>query len=49
MVTQSNSRFAASGTLILSVHSVTMTVGFGLVAVKQKADRSRAFFNERAV
>ena len=34
--TQSNYRFDTSDTLIVTVHSVTMPVGFGKVAIKQK-------------
>ena len=35
-MTQSNSRFNASDTLIVTVHSVTMSVGFGRDGIKQK-------------
>jgi len=36
-VTQSNSRFNASQTLNLTVHSVTMPVEFGRSVIKQKS------------
>ena len=35
-VKQSNSRFNASDTVIVTVHSVTIPVGFGRVAIKRK-------------
>jgi len=44
-VKQSNYRFVTSDTLIVTNHSVTMPVGFGKVAIKQKGDHARAWFS----
>jgi len=40
-VKQSNSRFHATDTLIVTVHSVAMPVGFGGAGLNERADRSR--------
>jgi hypothetical protein len=38
-VSQSNARFNATDTLIVTVHSVAMTVGFGGAGLNARADR----------
>jgi hypothetical protein len=40
-VSQSNARFNVTDTLIVTVHSVTMPVGFGGDGIKERADHSR--------
>ena len=48
-VSQSNSRFEALDTLVVSVHSVKMPVGLGRCAIKSRVDRSPLWRNSRKV